>query len=75
MAGSRRTTGVLGPLGLLLVTVLWLATVSGNTPSPSLTTPLSQPARFADPIAHVGRFTPGASAVRGPLPHLPGTGA
>jgi hypothetical protein len=35
----RNSTGVLGPLGLLLVAVLWLMTISGNTASKNVVAP------------------------------------
>jgi hypothetical protein len=33
---QRSSSGVLGPVGLLLVAVLWLMTISGNVPSKNL---------------------------------------
>jgi len=77
MAGARRTTrGVLGPLGLLLVTVLWLMTVSGNTPSTNVAAPSSQPVYLPEPIAHIGNLTTqSAPALPGPFLHAPGAGA
>jgi hypothetical protein len=67
---QRRSTGVLGPLGLLLVLVLWLITVSGNAPSTNLAapSPSSQPVSFHHPIAHVGQASQPALAP--PIPHL-----
>ncbi len=38
---ARSSTGVLGPLGLLLVAVLWLIIVSGNPPTENLAAPVA----------------------------------
>lgn len=67
---QRRSTGVLGPLGLLLVLVLWLITVSGNAPSTNLAAPpaSSQPALIQSPIAHVGQTS--QPSLVPPVPHL-----
>jgi hypothetical protein len=49
---ERSSRGVLGPLGLLLVIVLWLMTVSGNVPSANLASPpaSSQPAYVKEEV-------------------------
>ena len=66
---QRRSSGVLGPLGLLLVLVLWLVTVSGNAPSTNLAAPppSSQPVEIREPIAHAGRASAEASIPFHPL--------
>lgn len=59
--------GVLGPLGLLLVAVLWLMAVSGNIPSAGVATPTPPPQ-----AGHVEKSDKNVIAIPG-LAHNPAT--
>jgi hypothetical protein len=74
---QRRSSGVLGPLGVLMVVALWLITVSGNTPSTNLAAPppSSQPVLTTEPIAHAGHVSQGPLVPVPPNPIIRAIGA
>jgi hypothetical protein len=70
--GSSR--GVLGPVGLLLVAVLWLMTISGSLTNRNLAAPVAaddQSTSIGQVIAR--HFSPGESLTTCPTTH-PNTG-